>query len=323
MNGLGLRRWSGGRARPGGFTVVEISVALVIGVLLMMGLITLWQTGTRMSRKSDGNLEAIQSASFVMAVISDDLRNLTVTRNQMAFVAPGAPEPPPNATPAAAASPPAFSGQNPGATPTPTPTPNAANASNQGINSMGIKSDGTIDPEKAIYKLTKPNTVFKFSITDPDKMAGGERVLRYIEYSLVKALERNPPLYHFVRKDLRDPAPPRIYRESYVTEVQFELLRSAVPPAGGSGPTAAASANPTPAASPGSRDENLYYLRALVVGSSTTRQESGNPVGVDASADYYHLPLMQVFCLDSVGEHLSHRGMGQYWNETPNYVTGP
>lgn len=72
---------STGRVAPWrrAFTVLELSIAMVIGLLLITGIFTLYQNGSKMFRKVDANLEAVNAASIVTTVITDDLRNLTVT----------------------------------------------------------------------------------------------------------------------------------------------------------------------------------------------------------------------------------------------------
>ncbi len=59
--------------------MLELSIAMVIGMLLITGIWTLYSNGTKLFHKVDANLEAVNAASIVTTVITDDLRNLTVT----------------------------------------------------------------------------------------------------------------------------------------------------------------------------------------------------------------------------------------------------
>jgi hypothetical protein len=69
--------------RRGAFTLVEVSIAMVIGIFLLLGVWALYRTGYRSFRKVDANTEAVLSASIITTVISDDLRNLTLTKDDL------------------------------------------------------------------------------------------------------------------------------------------------------------------------------------------------------------------------------------------------
>ena len=67
--------------------------------------------------------------------------------------------------------------------------------------------------------------------------------------------------------------------------------------------------------------DRVYLLQVLVVGASTTVTDLG--MERKAPAEFYHVPLVATFCLDSVTERLSSRGLGNFWREVPGLVSGP
>ena len=256
-----------------GFTIVELMIGLVIGILLIMGIFTLWRSGNKIFRKVDANLEALQSASFVMATLSDDLRNCTVTVTLM-------------------------------------------NDTNFPFEKT--KTGVALRADRKTVQLSKcrAETPFKFPITEPfaaNKESSAERIIKWVEYSLSPEKgSNNKEIYHFCRKG---PGPSgaeetRVFRESYVKEVELHFLDG--------------SSEQLPGTASGSgQQERLFFARAVVVGCSTTLMELGEGGLVLPDSDYYRVPLVCLFQLDSVSELAMLRGMGPYWQTVNGTVKTP
>lgn len=171
------------------FTVLELSIAMVIGIMLMIGIYALYQGGHKMFRKTDANLEAVTAASVVMTVITDDLRNLTVTREELEAASQK------HSLPIKI-------------------TPSATGA-----------VEAKITAPDAIQLSKGP---FKLLITDPESAlkAKPTRDLISVEYRLKPAkTPAGKDLFQLVRKNLKT-NDERIYRDGYVKEVSFQFLRT-------------------------------------------------------------------------------------------------
>ena len=240
-----------------GFTVLEISIALVIGLFLLIGVWTLFRTGHRIFQKVDANLEAVQAGSIIMTVISDDLRAMTLTKKHIM---------------------------------------------EKQDHTLPIKLDKTNwQPEFTAgnVKLSDKQP-FKFPITDPESVTKDKREIITVEYSLKDVSSGGKPLYLFVRKTSK--GEDTTHKGIFVKDVQFDFV--------------AAKDDPKDKATPAPTDDQLYYVRVMVVGASTSVDTMAQgAAGTAAEADHYRVPIVTLFTLDSVSELVSARGMGQYWRD--------
>lgn len=172
-----------------GFTIVEISIAVLIGIGLLMGIYALYRGGNNMFRKTDANLEAVTAASVVITVITDDLRNLTLTREDLEKTSDK------HSLPISI-------------------TPGAAGA-----------LEAKITNAEPILLSKGP---FKLLITDPEGALAKKpkRDMITVEYRLKP--EKTPmgkDLFQLVRKNMKNNEE-RIYRDGYVKEITFQFLRT-------------------------------------------------------------------------------------------------
>jgi hypothetical protein len=232
----------------------------VIGLLLLIGLYALYQSGNRIFRKTDANLEAVNAASIVMTVITDDFRNLTLTKKDL-----------------------------------------EGSATNHSIPiKITAGATGALDAKPSSNEpVLLSKGPFKLAITDPEGAIKDppERKIITVEYSLKKeSTPSGKDLFHLVRKT---PSEERVYRESYLKEVSFQFLRT--------------KEDPKDKGEPGPGDEQMFYVRILVVGASTSLMEGGPTGTITDQSDYYKVPLVGVYSLDCITELVTARGLGRYW----------
>jgi len=258
------------------FTLIELMIGLIIGVVFLLGLYRLLSVGTRLFRKSDASLEAVQSATFVTSRLVDDLRNLTVP---LKFEA----------------------GQDP---------PLKLDVDDWYIR-LKDKRPTIDDSGKNIVMDKDGDNLILYVLPGEDLVdaVGSKKVeipkLKKVEFKL-RAVNGFESLFQVERIEGADS---RIFRESYVVEIQVHFVE------GPSDSLKAedlrtAKDKLNNEKYPG----NLYYAQILVVGASTSRLESGRPVRVEDPSKYYNVPLVSLVYLDQVTEVLSSRGLGRYWN---------
>lgn len=171
------------------FTVIELSIAVIIGLMLMIGIYALYQGGNRLFRKADANLEAVNSASVVITVITDDLRNLTLSREDLEKTGDKH------------------------------SLPIQLSAGANGATEAKLTNADSISLAKGPFKL---------QITDPDgiKEKKPKRELITIEYRLKpEKTGSGKDLYQLVRKNVKT-GEERIYRDGYVKDISLQFLRT-------------------------------------------------------------------------------------------------
>ena len=171
------------------FTVLELSIALAIGLMLMIGIYALYQGGNRMFKQQDANLEAVTSAAVVITVITDDLRNLTLKREDLEKTSDK------HSLPISL-------------------TPGANGA-----------LEAKVTNEEPILLSKGP---FKLLITDPDGIGAKKpkRDLITIEYRLkAEKTSAGKDLFQLVRKNVST-GEERIYRDGFVKDISLQFLRT-------------------------------------------------------------------------------------------------